>query len=856
MTSDGSPVTWSVNVPQGTVCTTDDTGTCSFSTLTNISGTLSTSYSPYPDDPSYPGGFTGKVSDSVTGPGQTAVITINWEGSLITLTGNVSTETGPLGGATVSFDGVSDITDANGNYTLHPFADSTGTIGVAGLIRASAPLTVGSSDQTDDISIPTEGVTSSVQVVDGSGTPLAGLAVTGSTSMEPSPVQGVTSDGSPVTWSVNVPQGTVCTTDDTGTCSFSTLTNISGTLSTSYSPYPDDPSYPGGFTGKVSDSVTGPGQTAVITINWEGSLITLTGNVSTETGPLGGATVSFDGVSDITDANGNYTLHPFADSTGTIGVAGLIRASAPLTVGSSDQTDDISIPTEGVTSSVSVVGGGNPLDGIAVTGSTSMEPSPVQGVTSDGSPVTWSVNVPPGTVCTTDDTGTCSFSTLTNIEGTLQASYAVVPGDASYPTLTTSASGISFGPGSTTTLTFPSVTMVASAGSVSGNVVVASANSTNITDPSASPVSTSLLPPGASAPVGAIGYQVENVPVGGSVDVYIQLPAGTVPTAVYKLQDGQLVNVSSIATIAGNTITLQLTDGGLGDADGIANGVIVDPVVPLVGTSTSCSSPQMTSGVPGTATVAVAYSFPVTTCSNATPTIKASGLPKGLTLVDHRNGTATIQGTAAKGDTATYTPTITAKVKGETPATQSFSMTVDQLPVFMSKTKTVVTAGSAITAPFEVLTRLGNPEPALSATGLPAGVTLHDNANGTGDFVGTPAPGSGGLYTVTISATNVVGTVTQTFAMYNYQLTTFSGPTSDTVTQGVAMAPLTISYAGYPAPAIKAADLPKGLSAVSGGGTITISGTPTTKALSGTAEISATNKAGTALDSIAFTVNP
>ena len=287
MTSDGSPVTWSVNVPQGTVCTTDDTGTCSFS-LTNISGTLSTSYSPYPDDPSYPGGFTGKVSDSVTGPGQTAVITINWEGSLITLTGNMSTETGPLGGATVSFDGVSDITDANGNYTLHPFADSTGTIGVAGLIRASAPLTVGSSDQTDDISIPTEGVASSVQVVDGSGMPLAGLAVTGSTSMEPSPVQGVTSDGSPVTWSVNVPPGTVCATDDTGTCSFSTLTNISGTLSTSYSPYPDDPSYPGGFTGKVSDSVTGPGQTAVITINWEGSLITLTGNVFTETGPLGG----------------------------------------------------------------------------------------------------------------------------------------------------------------------------------------------------------------------------------------------------------------------------------------------------------------------------------------------------------------------------------------------------------------------------------------------------------------------------------------------------------------------------------------------------------------------------------------
>ena len=30
-------------------------------------------------------------------------------------------------------------------------------------------------------------------------------------------------------------------------------------------------------------------------------------------------------------------------------------------------------------------------------------------------------------------------------------------------------------------------------------------------------------------------------------------------------------------------VTLHLTDGGLGDADGVANGVIVDPVVPLTG---------------------------------------------------------------------------------------------------------------------------------------------------------------------------------------------------------------------------------------------------------------------------------
>ena len=40
-------------------------------------------------------------------------------------------------------------------------------------------------------------------------------------------------------------------------------------------------------------------------------------------------------------------------------------------------------------------------------------------------------------------------------------------------------------------------------------------------------------------------------------------------------------SVSQIATISGDTITLHLTDGGLGDSDGMANGVIVDPVVPV-----------------------------------------------------------------------------------------------------------------------------------------------------------------------------------------------------------------------------------------------------------------------------------
>ena len=81
--------------------------------------------------------------------------------------------------------------------------------------------------------------------------------------------------------------------------------------------------------------------------------------------------------------------------------------------------------------------------------------------------------------------------------------------------------------------------------------------------------------------MGLISYQVLSVPVGGSVDVVLQLPPGSAPTAIYKYINGSYVDVTSIATISGNTVTLHLTDGGLGDEDGTANGVIVDPVVPL-----------------------------------------------------------------------------------------------------------------------------------------------------------------------------------------------------------------------------------------------------------------------------------
>ena len=313
------------------------------------------------------------------------------------------------------------------------------------------------------------------------------------------------------------------------------------------------------------------------------------------------------------------------------------------------------------------------------------------------------------------------------------------------------------------------------------------------------------------------------------------------------------ITVTGLTNGDNYTFTVTATNGvGTGAASGASNAVTPE--------ATGCNPPTITSAAPNaTATVGQSYDYEVTTCSTTgEPKIAATGLPKGLTLLNNGNGTATISGTPRVKDLSSYSGTITATVKKQTPVTQSFTITVDQAAIITSKLKPLVDAGQAIASPIEVVTAYGYPTPALTATGLPSGVTLQDNGDGTGDFVGTPGATSGGIYTVTVTATNVAGAVQKTYTLTDYQAPTLSNvPASETVTQGTAITPIVVNYAGYPAPKVKATGLPKGLIATvnTTNDTVTISGTPTTKAVSGTATVSAASKAGTVTGSIAFTVN-
>lgn len=131
-----------------------------------------------------------------------------------------------------------------------------------------------------------------------------------------------------------------------------------------------------------------------------------------------------------------------------------------------------------------------------------------------------------------------------------------------------------------------------------------------------------------------------------------------------------------------------------------------------------------------------------------------------MNLADHGDGTAALTGTPGTGSGGSYPITVTA-TNGSGPASQTFILKVNEALAITSPDVALATAGSPFS--FQVTTT-GFPAPKISRSGtLPKGVSF---SGSTGTFTGTPAARDSGSYSVTITATNRTGTVTQniTFA--------------------------------------------------------------------------------------------
>ena len=143
-----------------------------------------------------------------------------------------------------------------------------------------------------------------------------------------------------------------------------------------------------------------------------------------------------------------------------------------------------------------------------------------------------------------------------------------------------------------------------------------------------------------------------------------------------------------------------------------------------------------------------------------TPSLSETGtLPDGVTFTNNGDGTATISGTPQVSSGGSYSITINATNQLGN-ASQTFTLKVNEAPVFTSTPSAAATQGQAFSF---TVNATGYPTPKFSKTGtLPKGITFTAS---TGTFSGTPKAGTAGTYPITITAKNNSGTVTQTFTL-------------------------------------------------------------------------------------------
>ena len=294
--------------------------------------------------------------------------------------------------------------------------------------------------------------------------------------------------------------------------------------------------------------------------------------------------------------------------------------------------------------------------------------------------------------------------------------------------------------------------------------------------------------------------------------------SGTLPSGVTFTDNGDgtatLAGTPDVGTQGTYPITLTASNGFSPDASQSFTLTVDGP-------------PAITSGAGTTFTEGSAGTFTVTSTGTPGAALSETGsLPSGVTFVDNGDGTATLAGTPAVGTNGTYPLSITASNGVSPDATQSFTLTVDGAPTITSGDSTTFTEGSA---GIITVTTTGTPVPALSETGgLPSGVTFVDNGDGTATLAGTPAVGSNGVYPITITAANGVGSdATQTFTLTVDGPPVITSGDSTTFTEG-SVEDFTVTTTGTPTAALtEHGRLPAGITFTDNGdGTADLTGTP------------------------------
>ena len=219
------------------------------------------------------------------------------------------------------------------------------------------------------------------------------------------------------------------------------------------------------------------------------------------------------------------------------------------------------------------------------------------------------------------------------------------------------------------------------------------------------------------------------------------------------------------------------------------------------------------------------FNFTVTTDGYPVPTLSKTGtLPAGVTFTDNGDGTAHRRhaGQICRGYLRSYSQgrLICRHGYAGVQSTITLAPTINKIP-----TKTAHVGNSFN---MTIDTSDGYTTPALTESGLlPNGLTFVDNGNGQATLSGTPNVGSGGSYAVTVTATNALGSSSQTFTLKVDEGPVITSASSATATQAQPFN-FQVTATGYPAPRLtKLGSLPRGLTWKASTGTI--SGTPASR---------------------------
>ena len=224
------------------------------------------------------------------------------------------------------------------------------------------------------------------------------------------------------------------------------------------------------------------------------------------------------------------------------------------------------------------------------------------------------------------------------------------------------------------------------------------------------------------------------------------------------------------------------------------------------------------------ASAAHAWTTASTATHHATGTVRAATATRQMAhrarlRTEQRQGSLSLSGDR-RATERTSAPKITSAPSFAAPkitSADSTTFTVGQAGSF-----TVTTTG---TLPMSLSATPGVPP-------LPSGVTFRDNRNGTATLSGTPATGTSGTYTFTITALNLIApfNATQSFTLTVNQACQITSLAGTTFTVGQA-GTFTVTTTGVPATCslTETGPLPPWLTLTDNGdGTATLAGTPPT----------------------------